>query len=54
MGAARASRTDGRNTGPFTSHQLRPAVTTTELPGSSYTLALPLVHQALMPRAPTP
>ncbi|MFD5462826.1 hypothetical protein ACFWIQ_08345 [Kitasatospora sp. NPDC127059] len=41
-------RTDGWNTGPFTSDQLRPAVTTTELPGSSYTLAPTLVHQALM------
>ncbi|MFD7454104.1 hypothetical protein [Kitasatospora sp. NPDC059827] len=43
-----SSRTDGRDTGPFTADQLCPAVTTTELPGSSYTLGTALAHQALM------
>ncbi|MFD5086636.1 hypothetical protein ACFWOG_28855 [Kitasatospora sp. NPDC058406] len=40
-------RTD-RGTGPFTSRDLAPAVTTTELPGSTYSLAPALVHQAVM------
>ncbi|MFE3505324.1 hypothetical protein ACFXPX_36645 [Kitasatospora sp. NPDC059146] len=42
------TRTDGWNTGPFTADQLRPAVTTTELPGSSYTLGTALAHRTLM------
>ncbi|MFD0403816.1 hypothetical protein [Kitasatospora sp. NPDC127116] len=41
-------RTDGRTDGPFTTRDLRRAVTTTELPGSSYTLAPTLVRQAAM------
>ncbi|MEU1287996.1 hypothetical protein [Kitasatospora sp. NPDC005856] len=41
-------RTDDRADGPFTTRQLHPAVTTTELPGSTYTLAPTLVHQAAM------
>ncbi|MEU1284484.1 hypothetical protein [Kitasatospora sp. NPDC005856] len=41
-------RADDRADGPFTSGDLRPAVTTTELPGSSYTLAPTLVHRAVM------
>ncbi|MFG2918568.1 hypothetical protein ACGF0D_37500 [Kitasatospora sp. NPDC048298] len=41
-------RTADRADGPFTSGDLRPAVTTTELPGSSYTLAPTLVHRAVM------
>ncbi|MEU4116749.1 hypothetical protein AB0F71_19925 [Kitasatospora sp. NPDC028055] len=43
-----STRTDGRDSGPFTADQLRPAVTITELPGSSYTLGTALAHQALM------
>ncbi|MFE7531619.1 hypothetical protein ACFU7Y_38815 [Kitasatospora sp. NPDC057542] len=41
-------RTDGKDNGYFTSRDLRPAVTTTELPGSTYTLAPTLVHQAVV------
>lgn len=42
------SRANSRADGPFTSHDLRPAVTTTELPGSGCTLAPTLVHRAVM------
>ncbi len=41
-------RTNGRDSGPFASCDITPAVTTTEVPGSSYTLAPTLVHQALI------
>ncbi|MGW3183754.1 hypothetical protein ACWDD9_31235 [Kitasatospora sp. NPDC001119] len=40
--------TGGRADGPFSSRGLRPAVTTTELPGSAYTLAPTLAHRAVV------